>query len=378
MKFKPKATEHTALKEPAHRSGQVASSRRSAHLAETFRWSSEISADWVTIAASGIGMAGPALLGALLGGLPAGLLAATGSLLAIGGGAATAGGEERTARAEAVGLLPGLAAAVAAALAAGHGWVSDLVTTVLAGLAATIGGFSRPFAVATTRFVVLLIIVVAVGEASPHREGLLLLLLAGALWTFLVSLLLRAATAGYRRVAAADPAAPQPTNAQRLRRLRGTLRHLSGWQYPLRLVSCLAIAAVLRAMWPDHHLHWIALTVVLLSSRLIEPFPVQITQRALGTALGVLAAGLLLGFGQPPAWVLVTGVGLLGAARPYLRSRSYLAYSAVMTPLIVVIMDAGQPVGPGILVDRLVATLIGAGLVIAANLIVGRAVAKPA
>jgi hypothetical protein len=43
-----------------------------------------------------------------------------------------------------------------------------------------------------------------------------------------------------------------------------------------------------------------------------------------------------------------------------------------------VVPDAGPPLGVGVLIDRLVATLIGAALVIAANLIFARAAAAPA
>ena len=105
----------------------------------------------------------------------------------------------------------------------------------------------------------------------------------------------------------------------------------------------------------------------ILSQRQLEVFPVRTTQRAIGTTLGAAAAGLLTVQGGP-AWGVAAGVGLLGAARSWLRTRNYLAYSACMTPLLILVMDAGRPVTGGILVDRVAATLIGAGLVIAANL----------
>ena len=55
-----------------------------------------------------------------------------------------------------------------------------------------------------------------------------------------------------------------------------------------------------------------------------------------------------------------------------LRVRNYLAYSAVMTPLIILIIDAGRAPDIGLLLDRLVATLIGAALVVGANLLLMR------
>jgi uncharacterized membrane protein YccC len=124
-----------------------------------------------------------------------------------------------------------------------------------------------------------------------------------------------------------------------------------------------------------HHLHWIALTVALLAEWRIDAFPVRTTQRALGAAIGVLATGLLLIY-TPPAWGMVAGIGLLAGLRPLLRARNYLAYTAAMTPLIILLLDAGRPPETGVLIDRLIATLIGAGLVIATNLLFKKIIAK--
>jgi uncharacterized membrane protein YccC len=138
----------------------------------------------------------------------------------------------------------------------------------------------------------------------------------------------------------------------------------------MRLVLSLGMATAMKHLWPGHHLYWVALTVVLLIERPIEAVPIKTIQRALGTVLGVLVAALLLA-DAPPAWTVVAGIGLLGAARTYLRPRNYLAYTAAMTPLIVVILDGGQPVETGVLVDRVVSTLIAAVLVVTVNLAFG-------
>ena len=50
-----------------------------------------------------------------------------------------------------------------------------------------------------------------------------------------------------------------------------------------------------------------------------------------------------------------------------LRGTNYLAYSAAMTPLIVLIVDGGRAPESGLLLDRLVATVLGAALVVGAN-----------
>jgi uncharacterized membrane protein YccC len=98
---------------------------------------------------------------------------------------------------------------------------------------------------------------------------------------------------------------------------------------------------------------------------------VKTTQRAIGTALGVVVAGLFLRL-ELPLGALILLIGLLAGLRPLLRNRNYLAYSAVTTPLVILIIDAGRAPENGILVDRLAATLIGALLVVAATLLFGR------
>jgi uncharacterized membrane protein YccC len=144
------------------------------------------------------------------------------------------------------------------------------------------------------------------------------------------------------------------------------LKRLAGWQFALRLVACLAAAGAIRAHWPEHHFHWIAITVALLTERSLERFPVRVTQRAVGTLVGVIAAGLVYWL-NPPQWALAAVIAVLAAARAPLRTANYLAYTVVQTPLVLLILDAGQRQGFELLGDRLVATLIGAALVLAAN-----------
>jgi Fusaric acid resistance protein-like len=347
------------------------------HLSEVLRWSTAARVGWVAIVASALGMAVPVLVGAAMGNLRAGLAASVGGLL-VGG--ATASRDLRAHIEQLVTALgPAVAAVTVAAFAAGHGWLTDAVVALLGGVAAAIAGLGRPLAVMAMRFVLFLIIAITVAETASNEPVFAVLILAGALWASAVGLALGAqarAMPGHRGL----PAAPDPPNRTAkpsVARLRRLLAHPSGWQYALRLMSCLAVAGGLRWWWPEHHLHWIALTVALMMEWRIETVPVRTTQRALGVALGVLATGVLLVY-TPTAWALVLGIAVLAGLRPMLHARNYLAYSTAMTPLIIMLLDAGQPLGIGILLDRLIATAIGAGLVIGANWIAGKAIARPA
>ena len=137
----------------------------------------------------------------------------------------------------------------------------------------------------------------------------------------------------------------------------------SGAEEAARMVL---VAAALELGWPGHHLRWAAVTVAILTQRQPEAAYGRAMQRAAGAVLGVAATGLLLGRGLP-GWGLALLVGALAGVAAWLRSRSYLAYAAGMTPLVILLLDGGRPVTVEVLVERVVATLIGAGLVIAAN-----------
>lgn len=322
--------------------------------------------EWVEVLASGIGMTGPIVLAAAMGRLPLGLMAAVGAMAVsgVGPGASTRAQVQGLALAFSAAVL----AAIAAALVAGHGALTDVMVVLIACVAATLGGYSRPMVGAAMRFVLFLVIGVNVASVIQSPAWLPFLMVAGALWTALVSVLIGLVWRLHRPIEAGENNAARSSAraAQKVARFKQSLTHLSGWNYTLRLGLGLGIALGLQWLWPEHHLYWISVTVAILTRRRLEAFPIKTTQRAIGTAVGVVVASLLLAL-QMPVWGLILAIGLLALARPVLKSRNYLAYSVAMTPLIILIMDAGQPLEAGVLLDRLVATVLGAALVLAAN-----------
>ncbi|MBS0335625.1 MAG: FUSC family protein [Proteobacteria bacterium] len=350
------------------------------HLAEALRWSTEVEVGAAEVLAAGLGMAGPMLVAASRGEFALGMAASLGALAASGVGAGASARFQ--ARALAIAIVPVALAALAAAAIAGHGGYTHALVVALALIASIAGGYSRPYALATMRFVMFLVIIGNVADRIPERAQLLALLAAGAAWTAVLTLLFGALVRRSRRRDPRRPRAPTgaPVSAQpaarRLARWKAVLAQPSGWQYTLRLAACLAIAQALRSLWPDHHLYWLAFTVVILTPRQVEALPIMTTQRALGTALGVLAASLFLVY-KPPVWGMIACVGVLAGVRPLLKARNYLAYSAVMAPLILLLLDGSDPIRPGLLADRLAATLAGAGLVIAANAVARGFAARP-
>jgi len=156
------------------------------HLTEVMRWSSGQPVEWIEILSSG--MALPLLLAVLMDKLSLGMAAAVGSLIAGRAGAGL------SIRQHALSLLSTLAlivlTALAAAVAVGHAWLSDILLVAMIGAIAVCGGYSREFAVTASRVIIMLLILMNVLSATPDVFLGILLIIVGAVWTLLLHLLL--------------------------------------------------------------------------------------------------------------------------------------------------------------------------------------------
>jgi cytochrome c oxidase subunit IV len=323
-----------------------------------------------TILIAALGMGVPLVVGWALGRLDAGLTIGLGAIL-LAGAAEASSAASPDGRSAIAALVPALLAALAATAIGGASW-SDPAMIALASLAALLSGYSRPLAVAAIRFAIYLVLSVGfLDGAGGHRGDVALVFGLGAMWNIALRWLL----ARHEPVEAAPPPGRVPTRAQRTAHFRKTLRTLAGWQFPLRMGAGLGIGSVVRHGWPAHHFYWIMLTVALLTQRAIEHVPVKTVQRLLGTFAGVGLAWAILA--EVHGWVMLAGAAcVLAAIMPVARTRSYLLYAIVVTPLILLVLDLGRPIAPGLLVDRLVATFIGGGIVIAGNVVLDRVMAR--
>ena len=335
------------------------------HLQHVLRWDRTVSPNWLAAAAAALGLGGPALLGFWQGHPGAGFLA---GFFALTAGGAGVGHGASIALLETV-ALPATLAGIMAGLIGGHGPVSDVLVVVIAGVAALVGGLGRLEAVAVVRFIPFFVIATGMDDRLANGPIVTLALIGlGAFWVLGVNAVFSLIARTWLNPGARPQTAPtQKSSAPWQRRLA---RRANGL-YALRVTLCLAIGTMLTWIWPDHHLYWVLLTVAILTERTIELIPVRLTQRAIGTLVGVALASLLL-IGRPPDLVLVAAVTILAGTRVLLRAHSYLAYSIVMTPLVLLMLEAGQPPNAGALEDRLIATGIGAALVLAANALASR------
>jgi hypothetical protein len=346
--------------------------RASGHLREALGWTPAAPLNARTIAIAALGMAAPVILGTALGKPHLGFTIGLGAMLLADQTSATAtAGQDRPSAIAA--LLPAALAVTLATLIAGGPWTDPAMIALAAG-AATISGYSRPVAVTAIRFIVYLVLSVSLlDSAGGHRTAVALVFGLGALWNMAIRMMLRGPA-----IPPAARTAPthKPTPAQLRAHWRRTMSEFAGWQFPIRILAGLGAASVLRHLWPSHHFFWIVLTVALLTQRPLEHFPVKITQRAVGSLLGVtLTWAILAGVASPLALAAI--ICVLGAAAPLARSRSYLIYSVISTPMILLVMDLGKPVATSLLTDRLAATLMGAVLVVALNILLERVTTRP-
>jgi len=317
-----------------------------------------------------LGMAVPVSAGYLAGHLDIGLTIGLGAmLLSVPATAAASAPQERPKPQAAV--MPALLAVAAATAIAGAFW-TDAATILLATTAALLTGYSRPLASAAIRFSIYLVLSIGLLDgAGGHRGAAALIFGLGALWNILIRMMLvdRSATP-------AAPVQPQrmPTAAQRRAHWRKSLRALPGWQFPIRLGVGLAVASAARHLWPDHHFYWIMLTVALLTERPVEHLPVKTLQRMIGTVTGVALTWLIL-MGIPSPVGVAISICLLATAVPLARARSYLLYSVLSTPVILLVIDLNRAIEPSLLTDRLIATAVGAGIVLAGNVVLDRLLA---
>jgi hypothetical protein len=327
-----------------------------------------------------LGLAGPIAVGAITGHAGIGMVAS------LGGLALSGDGKGETHREQAPGLIYAMAAGSLAMFAgsamAGHDMLTTLGVPAVAAVAGLLGGISRPLARATTQFMLYTIIAANLGAQGYRPLGMVLLFSLGAAWTAGLSLVLTPLFRAMHpfpipHIPANAVQSPKRSAGQLLRRWRNSLAHLSGWQYALRISLCLVASEAFEWIWPHHHGYWVSITVVIVVQRNLQAALTRTVQRAAGTALGVLLVSLFL-LGSPPMWTLIAIIAGLAAARLILKEANYAAYAAVMTPLVILLLDFGQEPSFAAIVDRLAATLAGCGLALTLGYLVWSRLFPPA
>ena len=312
-----------------------------------------------------------AVLGALLTGLPLAVGVATGhrvtglfcSLGALNVALGLPAGTRVTRRRWGTVVLVGSGAAVALATAvASTLWLTVLVTVVWVGAWTVYRALATPaIGVAFVSSAVFVIVAgqpTSPGEIVPHTAAYLL----GGV----VALVL--AVAFVRPVDGPTP----PGRLVDGPRLMSLVRRPG----PVRAHAVRAAVLVALATLGYRLLHvpdgyWIPLAVVAVLQPDSATSRTRAIQRALGTLVGVAAAGSVIA-ATPSEPVLVASVFVTAGAMFALKARNYFWMVALLTPLVLLMLSAVHPEGLRIVVYRVADTFAGTALALVAVEVWGR------
>ncbi|MEU6126320.1 FUSC family protein [Streptomyces sp. NPDC047123] len=143
---------------------------------------------------------------------------------------------------------------------------------------------------------------------------------------------------------------------------------LSGasWRYGLRLALCIGIAQALVSLVDVPRSYWVALTVTFVLKPDFGSVFSRAVLRAIGTAAGLVVAAAVL-TEVPHGWWDVPVMMLLAPLIPALTTRGYGYQTAAITPVILLLSDLLNHQGLGLVVPRLVDSLIGCGIALVAG-----------
>ena len=248
--------------------------------------------------------------------------------------------------------------AMLASIVALPGWASTLL---LAGLAAAGVLLSErmqwiPFG---ATFLVFAFAVVASVPVTPAQVPARLGLAAAT-----VALCWAVAMAGLwlRRARPAWLALP-PLRA--VQRRPGAWRDAMVWWTAGEVALGVALAVAVAEALGLGHAYWAAVTVAACIPRPHSGgFVPRIAQRVVGTSLGVVVAGLLLG-ASPPPWALVVAVGVFQFATELVVGRVYWLAMVFIAPLALTVghLAEASALRP-LLADRLFDTLVGGAVLL--------------
>lgn len=150
------------------------------------------------------------------------------------------------------------------------------------------------------------------------------------------------------------------------RSARDVLLSSASWRYGLRLAVCIGIAQALVSLVPVPRSYWVALTITFVMKPDFGSVFSRALTRALGTVAGLVVAAVVL-TAVPLGWWDVPAVFVLAPLVPALGPRGYGHQTAAVTPVILLLSDVLNRQGTGLLVPRLVDSLMGCAIALVAG-----------
>jgi len=182
---------------------------------------------------------------------------------------------------------------------------------------------------------------------------------------------LQALTSGLESVASLLAGRPPGETEQQLSRPGLGERLGSAWdalssgpatqRTTLRLVLCMGVAETLMHVLPLQRPYWVALTVAVALKPDFGSVFARAVQRGLGTVVGVVIGSVLLvvlPYGVP----ILVAIAVFSALMPIALARNYGMFATFLTPVIVLLMDLLHRGDEGLVLARLVDTLLGSAI----------------
>jgi len=193
-----------------------------------------------------------------------------------------------------------------------------------------------------------LVFAFAACAALPSQPGDVVVALDVAGASALLSVVIGNAGSWWRGHAGAQVRWPRPSYAEVARR------------HVLRNGVAVAASGAIATAAGIGHPYWAMVSAVVpLAARDLSSQVVRGTHRLVGTALGLVVAGVLLAL-DPPTLVVIAVVVLLQVAAELLVGRNYAVALVAVTPLALLMVHLAAPIPSRVLVaDRGVETLIG-------------------
>ncbi|MFJ7968830.1 FUSC family protein [Streptomyces sp. NPDC096324] len=159
---------------------------------------------------------------------------------------------------------------------------------------------------------------------------------------------------------------PAALRVRAARAARNVLLSGASWRYGTRLALCIGLAQVLVSTVEVPRSYWVALTITFVMKPDYGSVFSRALLRALGTVAGLVVAATVLTL-VPRGWWDVPVLMVLGALIPALTPRGYGYQTAAITPVILLLSDILNHLGTGLIVPRLVDSLIGCGIALVAG-----------
>jgi uncharacterized membrane protein YccC len=250
------------------------------------------------------------------------------------------------------------------AAASGHAWLLLVAAASFAYTAGLLGAFGARVGVATLQWPVALLIATSTPDTPRQALARAGLVFAGGAWQTALALLAARAD---------DPSSRgRRTAGEFVRHLRITLATHVGTGSPhgrhaLRLAVVAASAQAVATLAGLSHAYWAALTAVLVLNADHGETIRRGIDRVGGTLCGLALGAVLIALGTLGTVPLLLGAAAALVIAYAVFATDYLGYTLFLTGFVAVLLDLMDEDTPGTAVARMLATLLGGAIALAAS-----------